>query len=66
MSTILEGYVTPAELAAQLGITLRTLRRWEQKRIAPPRVAVERQIFYRVASVKSWLESREQRRGKRR
>jgi len=52
MRTILEGYVTPAELAAQLGITLRTLRRWEQKRIAPPRVAVERQIFYRVASVK--------------
>jgi DNA-binding transcriptional MerR regulator len=64
MNTILEGYLKPAELAAQLGITLRTLRRWEQKRIAPPRTAVERQIFYKVASVQAWMESREQRRKK--
>jgi hypothetical protein len=64
MSTLLEDYITPVQLTAERGITLRTLRRWEQKRIAPPRVAIERQIFYRVTSVKSWLESREQRKKK--
>jgi hypothetical protein len=61
LSALLEGYVTPVQLAQQLGITLRTLRRWEVKRIAPPRVVIERQIFYRVTSVRAWLESRERR-----
>jgi hypothetical protein len=62
MSTLLEDYITPVQLAAELGITLRTLRRWEQMRIAPPRTAIERQIFYKISSVKAWMESREQRR----
>jgi hypothetical protein len=62
LSALLEGYVTPEQLAKQLGVTLRTLRRWEVKRIAPPRTVIERQIFYKIASVKAWLESREQRR----
>jgi DNA-binding transcriptional MerR regulator len=62
LSALLQGYVTPPQLAQQLGITLRTLRRWEQKRLAPPRTVIARQIFYRVSSVKSWMESREQRR----
>jgi DNA-binding transcriptional MerR regulator len=63
---ILEGYVTPQQLAKQLRITRRTLSRWEVQRLGPPRVVVGRQIFYRTSSVLAWLESHEQRRSRTR
>lgn len=59
---ILEGYLKPQQLAQQLDISVRTLYRWNVRRIGPPRVVIARQIFYRHASVMTWLASREQRR----
>jgi len=61
-TNILIGLLTPEQLAQQLGVTTRTLSRWEVQRIGPPRVVIGRQIFYRIASVDAWLLSREQRR----
>jgi predicted DNA-binding transcriptional regulator AlpA len=61
---ILEGYLRPEEMAQQIGVSTRTLARWQVHRIGPPRVVIGRQIFYRLASVLEWLESREQRRKK--
>jgi excisionase family DNA binding protein len=63
-TTSLFGLITPEQLAKQLNVTLRTVQRWEVERMGPPRVKIGRQIFYRVASVNSWLESRETRRGR--
>jgi len=60
-ANILDGYMTPQQLADQLGVTTRTLQRWEVLRIGPPRtLASRRRIFYQVSSVAMWLKSREQ------
>jgi predicted DNA-binding transcriptional regulator AlpA len=56
---LLEGYLRRNEMAKQLGVSQRTLARWEARRIGPPRVVIGRQIFYRLASVFAWLESKE-------
>lgn len=56
------GLLVPEQLAKVLGVTLRTLQRWEHLRIGPPRVVIQRQVFYREQSVRQWLEQREQRR----
>jgi len=57
------GLITPEQLAEQLGVTVRTLQQWNLKRTGPPRMTLNRQIFYRISSVEEWLASREQ--GKR-
>lgn len=62
---VLEGYLRPADLAKEIGISVRTVSRWQVRRIGPPRVVVGKQVFYKLASVLSWLESREQRQGNR-
>ncbi len=62
---LLQGYLTPQQLAEQLKVTRRTLSRWEVQRLGPPRVVVGRQIFYKLTTVLAWLESREQRKRSR-
>jgi predicted DNA-binding transcriptional regulator AlpA len=58
------GLLLPEQLATHLGVTTRTLQRWEVQRMGPPRVVIGRQIFYRITSVDAWLESREKRRSR--
>jgi predicted DNA-binding transcriptional regulator AlpA len=58
---LLENYLRPAEMAKQLGVSVRTLFRWHVHRTGPPRIVIGRQILYNVASVIAWLEAREQR-----
>lgn len=69
MPSLLAGeYATPEQLAAELGISVRTLHRWHTARQGPPRVVLGRVIFYRRSSVLAWIESREEnltRRGRR-
>ena len=64
--SILEGYVTPLQLAKEIGVTLRTLSRWEALRIGPPRTVIGRKIFYKTDSVRAWLDAPQQRWAKRR
>jgi RNA polymerase alpha subunit/helix-turn-helix protein len=56
---VLNGYLTPPELAAQLGVCQRTLARWHRDRTGPPRSVVGRRILYRTESVTAWLAKRE-------
>lgn len=56
---ILSDQMKHTEVAAQLGISPRTLDRWAALGEGPPRIKVGRQIFYRRASVRAWLEARE-------
>jgi excisionase family DNA binding protein len=61
VSILTAEYITPKELAQQLGKSLRTLYRWDELRIGPPRVVVGKLILYRREAVMAWLRSRERR-----
>ena len=58
--TVLEGYMTADELAAQLGRSVRTLARWRALSEGPPCLRLGREIYYRISSVATWLASLEQ------
>jgi predicted DNA-binding transcriptional regulator AlpA len=57
---ILDGFLRREELAQQLGLSPRTIDRWESLRKGPPRVCVGRTVLYNVDSVREWLQSNEQ------
>ena len=56
---VLEGFLRREQLAQQLGLSPRTIDRWEALRDGPPRVSVGRTILYNIQSVREWLLSRE-------
>lgn len=58
--TIRSDYFTPQQLAEGIGISLRTLLRWQQLRIAPPRTCVGGKRLYRKSAVEAWLRAREE------
>jgi hypothetical protein len=53
LARILAGYLTPSELAAELGISERALSQ------GPPRVLIGRTPYYKRSSIERWLASRE-------
>jgi predicted DNA-binding transcriptional regulator AlpA len=57
--TLLFDYLTPRQVAAELGICEKTLARWHAARRAPPRVTVGRRLLYRRTSVSRWIEQQE-------
>lgn len=58
--TCLAELLTPEELANAFGLSGRTIARWHQYRIGPPRVVIGRKIYYRPESVSDWIISCEQ------
>ena len=58
--TVLSDYMTPEELAGELGVCKRTLDRWHASRSGPPRVTVGRRPLYRREAVTQWLRKREE------
>jgi hypothetical protein len=52
------GYTSEAEAAAELNISVRTLRKWRQLKIGPPWVEIGRQIHYPDESRAAWIRSR--------
>jgi excisionase family DNA binding protein len=59
--SVLADYVTHTELAAQLGITERTLRQWRARGDAPPITRLGLRILFHRDDVKDWLLSRRMR-----
>jgi hypothetical protein len=57
--TVLSEYMTPEELAGELGICKRTLDRWHSSRTGPPRVTIGRKPLYRRDSVADWIRGKE-------
>ena len=45
--------------AELLGVSPRTLDRWHLLREGPPRIAVGRQVRYRVSAIEAWLLAQE-------
>ncbi len=52
-------YITPHRLADMLGITVRTLGRWDTARIGPPKIKLGNVILFDLAKVPEWLAARE-------
>src|SRR5262249_13647002 len=58
--TVLDDYMTPEQLAAELRRCTRTLDRWHDKGTGPPRVTIGRSPLYRRKAVAQWLLNREE------
>jgi hypothetical protein len=52
-------YITADRLAATLGVTVRTLARWDAARIGPPKIKVGKLVLFDLAKLPVWLASRE-------
>jgi hypothetical protein len=52
-------YVTAERLASVLGVTVRTLARWNACRIGPPKIKIGKTILFDLAKVPDWLGARE-------
>ena len=57
---ILEDYLTRDQFAAEIGKSTRTLDRWYELRIGPPRTMVGMSVMYRREAVMKWLREQEQ------
>jgi hypothetical protein len=55
------GYVPEAGAAAELNVSVRTLRKWRRQGVGPPYVKVGRQVHYSVESRGAWLRDIETR-----
>ena len=53
------GYSTERETAEELGVVLRTLRKWRQQGRGPAFIKFARQVHYSDEAVAAWLKSRE-------
>jgi DNA-binding transcriptional regulator YiaG len=52
-------YITPQRLADLLRVSVRTLARWDARRIGPPKITIGKTILFDIAKVPDWLASRE-------
>ena len=59
---LLDDFFKPETLAAEIGVHVRTLRKWDELGIGPPKTQIGRLTLYRRESVVEWLQNREQRR----
>lgn len=58
---LLTGWMTRAEVAAELKVSIDTLQRWESQRTGPPTVRLGRRVYYRAEAFREWLVARERR-----
>jgi predicted DNA-binding transcriptional regulator AlpA len=56
---LLSGWLTRPQVAADVGVSVDTLQRWETRRIGPPSVRIGRKVLYRAEAFREWLVSRE-------
>ena len=52
-------YLNADQLARLLGVTPRTLARWDEARIGPPRIKVGKMVLFDCDKLPAWLESHE-------
>lgn len=63
---LLSGYARPREVADALGVTIRTLSRYESQPNGVPSVLIGGRKWFRLASVRAWIEAHERRANPRR
>jgi hypothetical protein len=52
-------YVTAGRLASLLGVTVRTLSRWDAASNGPPKIKLGKKVLFDVVKVSDWLAGRE-------
>ncbi len=57
---LLDDYLTPDQLAEELGKSVRTIARWDGLRIGPPKTVIGKKSYYRREGVRQWLLRKEQ------
>lgn len=57
--SLLDDMLAEKEIAAELGVSARTVKRWRAMPGGLPFIALGGRIFYRRSSVRTWIESRE-------
>ena len=55
----LGDFLTEKELAAEIGRSIRHLKRWRAQGLGPPYTRIGRTPLYHVESVRQWLKSSE-------
>ncbi len=56
---LLAEYLTPDELAEELGKSPRTIARWDGLRIGPPKTVIGKKTYFRREAVRQWLLTQE-------
>jgi DNA-binding transcriptional MerR regulator len=56
---LLGNYLSEEKFAAELGVSVRTLRNWRQQRIGPPFTEIGKKKLYGKSSGLAWLRSQE-------
>src|SRR4051812_36988535 len=52
-------YAAAERVAEMFGVTPRTLARWDNARIGPPKIKVGKLVLYDLSKVPEWLATRE-------
>jgi hypothetical protein len=58
-TNILKDYISQADLAGQLGKSVKTLVRWELDGRGPPVTRIGRDVLYSIPSFEKWLKAQE-------
>lgn len=58
-TNLLNGWMSRAELAEELGVCVDTLMRWERRRYGPKCVKAGRKALYKRSTVLAWLDAQE-------
>lgn len=58
---VMAGWVSRADLARRLGVTVWTLNRWAAQGIGPVHIRVGLKAYYRASAVDEWLATLERR-----
>ena len=58
--SVLAGYLTESDLAAQLNKSVRTLQSWRAQRRGPPWTQIGSTIVYSEDGTRAWLKTLEQ------
>ncbi len=58
-SSLLDGWLSRGEVAAELGVSIDTRGCWEVRRDGPPCIRIGRKVLYRAEAFREWRVSRE-------
>ena len=58
-TSLLDSWMSRAELAEELGLCVDTLMRWERRRYGPKCVKAGRKALYKRSTVLAWLDAQE-------
>jgi hypothetical protein len=56
-----QRYVSAQRLASMLGVSVRTLSRWDAAHIGPPKIKAGKLVLFELGKLPEWLASRETR-----